>query len=96
MEKLNRPKRPPMTDVMLLIGGILLIIGLLLLGTNYLYSTGTNTVLPGSQPARKQIDKQTIETSSRDSAILGISAAGVGLALAGTAGLVKFVKKKIT
>jgi hypothetical protein len=96
MEKLNRPKRPAMTSIMLLIGGILLFIGIILSGTNYLYSTGSRPVLPGSDTAEKQArEKQELETSSRDMTILGASAAGLGLILAGTGGLVKFVQKKI-
>ena len=96
MEKLNRPKHPPATDIMLLIGVILLIIGLLILGMNYLYSTGPGPVFPGSQPAGKQYpDKQAQENSSRDTTIFGVSAAGIGLVLAASALLIKFVQKKI-
>jgi hypothetical protein len=96
MAKLNKPRRPPATDVMLLIGVILLIIGLLSLGLNYLYSTGPKPVLPGSQPAGKQYpDKQALENSFRDTAIFSVSAAGAGLVLAASALLTKYVQKKI-
>jgi hypothetical protein len=96
MEKLNKPKRPPATDVMLLIGVILLIVGLLSLGMNYLYTTGPKPVLPGSQPAGKQYpEKQALDNSFRGTAIFSVSAAGLGLVLAASALLTKFVQKKI-
>ena len=95
MAKLNKPKHPPATDIVLLIGVILLIVGLISLGMNYLYSGAAEYVAPGSQPTGKQYtDKKAAETSSRDTAIFSAGAAGLGVVMAGGALLIKYAQKK--
>ncbi len=96
MERPHKPKRPPAADIMLLLGVILLIVGLLALGMNYLYYSAAGQVSTESQSGvKKYADKQAIETSSRDTTILSAVTAGAGLVLAGAGLLTKFVKKRI-